>query len=160
MTIEHKPDPNSQQVPDTCFPDISKVLPQKYPFLFIDKILEADKNQSKIKCLKNVTANEYYFQGHFPDNPIVPGVIIIEAMAQAGILLYAVVKPQNISRNPQYFLGKVEARFKKSVTAGDSIVFDITAEKIIDTGGIVKAEARVNGEIVSEATLSFGVKLM
>ena len=141
------------------FPNISKILPQKYPFLFIDRIIEINKNKSSIKCLKNVTSNEYYFQGHFPDKPVVPGVIIIEAMAQASILLYAVVKPENIAKHPDYFLGKVEAKFKKPVTPGDSIILEIEAEKIIDSGGIVKAFARVNGEVVSEATISFGVKI-
>jgi 3-hydroxyacyl-[acyl-carrier-protein] dehydratase len=89
----------------------------------------------------------------------VPGVIIIEAMAQAGILLYAVLKPQNMRKKPQFFLGKVEARFKKAVTAGDSIVIDIECEKIIESGGIVKAYAKVSGEIAAEATISFGVKI-
>jgi 3-hydroxyacyl-[acyl-carrier-protein] dehydratase len=159
MTNKLEPDSNCSKVIETCFPDISKTLPQKYPFLFIDRILEIDKNKSTIKCLKNVTANEYFFQGHFPDNPIVPGVIIIEAMAQAGILLYAVLKPQNMAKTPQFFLGKVEAKFKKPVTPGDSIIIDIECEKIIDTGGIVKARATVKGELATEALLSFGVKL-
>jgi 3-hydroxyacyl-[acyl-carrier-protein] dehydratase len=157
--MEQKPGANTHNGADACFPDISKTLPQKYPFLFIDKILEADKNRQAIKCLKNFTANEYFFQGHFPDNPIVPGVIIIEAMAQASILLYALVKPHNMPNRPQFFLGKVEAKFKKSVTGGDSIIIDAVSEKIIDTGGIVKSQAAVNGELVAEATISFGVKL-
>jgi len=69
------------------------------------------------------------------------------------------VKPQNISKHPEYFLGKVEARFKKPVTAGDCLILEIEGEKIIDTGGIVRARAKVNNEIVSEAAISFGVKL-
>jgi 3-hydroxyacyl-[acyl-carrier-protein] dehydratase len=77
---------------------IQEILPQKYPFLFIDKVLEIDREQGKIICLKNVTANDYFFVGHFPDRPIMPGVIIIEAMAQASILGYAALYPDSQSR--------------------------------------------------------------
>lgn len=140
-------------------PSIARVLPQKYPFLFIDKIIEVKKKEAKIKCLKNVTGNEHYFQGHFSNKYIMPGVIVIESMAQAGILLYAAIKPENAAKHPDYFLGKVEAKFKKPVVPGDSLIIEIEAEKIIDSGGIVKAFARVRDEIVAEAVLSFGVKI-
>ena len=80
-------------------------------------------------------------------------------MAQATLLLYAVIKPQIAEKHPDYYLGKVEASFKKSVTAGDCIIIEIQSEKIMDGGGIVKACAKVNGEVVSEATILFGVKL-
>ena len=138
--------------------DISRILPQKYPFLFIDKIVSIDKQNQSITCVKNVSANESFFQGHFPGNPVLPGVIIVEAMAQASILLYAVVKPQNISRKPVYYLGKIDASFKKPVFPGDVLILNIDCIKIIDTGGIVKATAKVGEEIAAEATLNFGVK--
>jgi 3-hydroxyacyl-[acyl-carrier-protein] dehydratase len=158
MNIRQKPGGKKPQGQDIIFPDIPNILPQKYPFLFIDRVLEVDKIQSTIKCLKNITINEYYFQGHFQDNPVVPGVILIEAMAQAALLLYAVIKPENAAKHPDYYLGKVEANFKKPVTAGDCVIIEIKNEKIIDTGGSVKARAKVNGEIVAEAAILFGVK--
>ncbi|MBN1824002.1 MAG: 3-hydroxyacyl-ACP dehydratase FabZ [Endomicrobiales bacterium] len=139
--------------------DVKKVLPQKYPFVFIDRVVEFDKTGSSITCLKHITANEDYFQGHFPENPIMPGVIIIEAMAQAGILLYAHVKSDNMKKNPQFFLGKVEAVFKRPAVPGDTLVIEASADKVIDTGGIVKVRAKVGEDIIAEAVLGFGVKL-
>src|SRR4030042_256743 len=94
---------------------IQEILPQKYPFLFIDRVLAVGKEQRTITCLKEVSGNESFFQGHFPGKPIMPGVIIIEAMAQASILLYAVLKPEQAAKKPDYLLGKVEARFKNIV---------------------------------------------
>lgn len=139
---------------------IMKILPQRYPFLFIDKVIKINKKKSKVVCQKNMTINEQFFQGHFPNNPIVPGAIIIEAMAQASIILYAVLKPNLAKRSPNYFLGKVEASFKKPVIAGDILILEATKDKILDTGGIVKTMAKVNNTIVATATITFGVKLL
>jgi len=139
--------------------EIRNILPQQFPFLFIDRVVQVDKEKQSITCAKNVSGNESYFQGHFPDNPVLPGVIIIEAMAQASILLYAVVKPANILKKPVFFLGKVESVFKKPVFPGDVLTLTARCEKIIDTGGITKVTAMVGEAIVAEATLNFGVKI-
>jgi len=136
---------------------IQEILPQKYPFLFIDSVLEINPKDKKVICLKNVTINDYFFEGHFPHNPIMPGAIIIEAMAQASIILYAVLKPDIAQNHPDYYLGKVEARFKKPVKAGDRLILEIQGEKVMDKGGIVKAIAKVNDETVAEAQILFGV---
>jgi beta-hydroxyacyl-ACP dehydratase FabZ len=138
---------------------IQKVLPQKYPFLFIDKVLEINEKEGKITCLKNVTTNDYFFEGHFPGNPVMPGAIIIEAMAQASIIGFAALKPEVAEKNPIYFLGKVEAKFFKPVSVGDQLVLEVHREKLLSNAGIVKAFAKVNNEIVAEARIVFGVKL-
>lgn len=138
---------------------IQEILPQKYPFLFIDRVIDIDESGGKITCLKNLTINDYFFKGHFPDNPVLPGVIIIEALAQASILLFSVLKPDISARKPDYFLGKVEMKFLKPVRPGDQLILEIEKEKIISTAGIVKAVARVKDEISAQGRIVFGVKV-
>jgi len=137
---------------------IEEILPQRYPFLFIDRILSVDTKAKKAICLKNFSINDYFFKGHFPGNPIVPGVIIIEAMAQASIILFAALKSEIAKKYPDYYLGKVEAKFRKPVLPGDSLHLEVTALKILQNSGIVEAKAMLNDEIVAEATIAFGVK--
>jgi 3-hydroxyacyl-[acyl-carrier-protein] dehydratase len=138
---------------------IQEILPQKYHFLFIDKVLEVDTVQGKITCLKNVTNNDYFFEGHFPGNPIMPGAIIIEALAQASIIGYAALKPEIAAKKPAYFLGKVEAKFLKPVTVGDQLILEVQKEKILNNAGIVKAFAKVGADVVTEARIVFGIIL-
>lgn len=137
---------------------IKEILPQRYPFLFIDSLIDIDQHNKKITCLKNVSINDYFFEGHFPGNPIMPGVLIIESMAQASILLYAVLKPEIAARHPDYYLGKVEADFKKPVRVGDQLIIEVYGEKVMEKGGIVRAVAKVKEESVCKAQLLFGVK--
>lgn len=138
--------------------EIMEILPQRYPFLFIDRVISADAAAKKAVCLKNFTINDEFFKGHFPGNPVVPGVIIIEAMAQASIILFAAIKPEIAQKHPDYYFGKVEAKFKKPVLPGDSLYLEVTALKILQNNGIVEAVAKVKDETVAEATIAFGVK--
>ena len=100
--------------------EIMKLLPHRYPFIMIDRILELTPGE-KVIALKNVTINEPFFQGHFPANPIMPGVLIIEAMGQAGAVLAA----KSLEREPHdvliYFMGMDKVKFRKPVTPGDSV---------------------------------------
>ncbi len=137
---------------------IKSILPQRYPFLFIDKVVEIDPEHSRIVCLKNVSINDYFFEGHFPGTPVLPGALIIEAMAQASILLYAMLKPENVEKKPLYLLGAVEAKFKNPVKVGDQLFLESQRKKITDTAGIVSAIARAGDVIAARADISFGVQ--
>ncbi|ACN98736.1 3-hydroxyacyl-ACP dehydratase FabZ [Sulfurihydrogenibium azorense] len=136
--------------------DIMKVLPHRYPFLLVDRILELDVENMKIKALKNVTYNEPFFVGHFPDNPVMPGVLIIEAMAQVGA--YLMLKKANITNGTVLFASIEEAKFRKPVVPGDQIIFEVEGINIKRSMGKIKAVAKVDGQVVCEAILMAAVK--
>jgi beta-hydroxyacyl-ACP dehydratase FabZ len=131
---------------------IKEILPHRYPMLLVDRVLEADPEE-KIVAIKNVTANEHFFSGHFPGHPIMPGVLIIEAMAQvAGIgLLQTVEDPEE---KVPYF-GKVdEARFRKPVKPGDQLRMEVEILKLRGRMGKVEAKAYVADELVADGKLT------
>ncbi len=133
--------------------EILKRLPHRYPFLLVDRVLELEKGK-RIRALKNVTMNEPYFVGHFPHRPVMPGVMILEALAQAA----AILAFDNIGVFPDektvfYFAGIDRARFKRPVEPGDQLVLNATLDRL--KAGIVKftAQATVDGAIAAEAEL-------
>ncbi len=138
------------------FEEVRKLVPQKYPFLFIDKVIEFQK-ESRIVCLKNVSGNEPFFAGHFPDFAIMPGVLIIEALAQASIVLFRKSFDTEKDKDKVFLLASANVRFSKPVFPGDQLTLEINTEKIISSAAIVKGVARVGDKIVTKATLSFGV---
>ncbi len=127
-------------------------LPHRYPFLLVDRIVEFVKSE-RIVALKNVTINEPYFQGHFPDVPIMPGVLIIEAMGQAGGVLVIQSTPPENRGKLIYFMGFDRVRFRKPVVPGDQLLLELKILKL--RSKVVKMEgvARVDGEIAAEAQL-------
>ncbi|MBM4065144.1 MAG: beta-hydroxyacyl-ACP dehydratase [Planctomycetes bacterium] len=140
------------------FEEIRSLLPQKYPFLFIDKVVEFEEGK-KIVCVKNVSGNEPVFVGHFPDFAIMPGVLIIEAMAQASIILFRKSLPaQQNDKNTVFLLASVNnARFTKPVFPGDQLFVEIIVEKIVSKGAIVQATVKVEEKTVAKASLTFGI---
>ncbi len=137
--------------------EIREILPQDYPFIFIDRILEF-KEKEYLLALKNITINECYLRGHFPKRPIMPGVLVIEAMAQAAIVFFVKSYAQGERSDYLYYLGKVEAKFLRPVLCGDQLRIKVRPLKIFSQAGIVEAEAFVGDVSVVRATLGFSAK--
>ncbi|MBI3938002.1 MAG: 3-hydroxyacyl-ACP dehydratase FabZ [Betaproteobacteria bacterium] len=140
--------------------EILEYLPHRYPFLLVDRVLSCEPGKS-IVALKNVTINEPFFSGHFPHHPVMPGVLIVEALAQAAAILS--FKTMNAKANDEsvyYFVGIDHARFKKPVSAGDTMLLTVTLTR--HTRGIWKfsAEARVGDQVVAEAELMCTVRAL
>ena len=126
--------------------EIMEVLPHRYPFLLVDRVLERDPGK-KIVAIKNVTMNELFFQGHFPGHPIMPGVLIIEAMAQvAGLMVM-----EKGSDSIPLFASMDNVKFKRPVTPGDQIRFEVEMVKIKGTFVRTAGKAYVDGKVVAEA---------
>ncbi|MCG8549042.1 MAG: 3-hydroxyacyl-ACP dehydratase FabZ, partial [Desulfobacterales bacterium] len=112
--------------------EIENRLPHRYPFLFVDRVTDINTDDKTIRCIKNTTYNEHFFQGHFPSEPIMPGVLLVEAMAQAGILLYSFIRDGNQTKQLRYVLGKVESKFLKPCHPGDQIELSAKLNKVLE----------------------------
>lgn len=132
--------------------EILQMLPHRYPFIMVDRILEIESGKS-IVGLKNVTINEPFFQGHFPEKPIMPGVMILEGMAQVGGLLAYYTAKEMIGSKLIYFAGMDGVRFRRTVVPGDQIIFELKVLK--RKGKIWKMDGRalVDGQLAAEAQL-------
>jgi beta-hydroxyacyl-ACP dehydratase FabZ len=131
--------------------EIQSVLPHRYPFLLVDRVIE--KGEDKIVALKNVTWNEPFFQGHFPGHPVMPGVLIIEALAQAGALLACTSSSFDPAKQVVYFMAIDKAKFRKPVVPGDQLTLEVVP---LRKGGAIwkmRGEAKVGGQVVCEAEL-------
>ncbi|MFH1855777.1 MAG: bifunctional UDP-3-O-[3-hydroxymyristoyl] N-acetylglucosamine deacetylase/3-hydroxyacyl-ACP dehydratase [Candidatus Omnitrophota bacterium] len=133
---------------------IKKILPHRYPFLLVDRIIELEEDKRAVG-IKNVSVNENFFNGHFPERPVMPGVLIIEAMAQvAGVLM--LYKPANSSKLA-YFMSMDKVKFRKTVVPGDQLTLEAKVLKIRSKTGQVRTEATVEGKVVAEAELMFAL---
>lgn len=137
---------------------VLKYLPHRYPFLLIDRVLDYQAGVS-LRALKNVTVNEPFFIGHFPERPVMPGVLILEAMAQAtGILAFVSGQVRSTSRTVYYFVGVDKARFKKPVGPGDQMILDVQLKRSMRGVWKFTAEASVDGAMVAYADLMTAVR--
>jgi 3-hydroxyacyl-[acyl-carrier-protein] dehydratase len=138
--------------------EILSSLPHRYPFLLLDRVLSCEPGK-RIVGIKNVAINEPFFQGHFPENPIMPGVMILEALAQAAaILSYKTYSYENRGKLLYYFVGIDRARFKRPVTPGDQLTLDVTLLRNVRGIGKFGAVARVGDALVTEAELLCTIK--
>ncbi|MBM4761505.1 3-hydroxyacyl-ACP dehydratase FabZ [Bacillus sp. B15-48] len=135
--------------------EIKEIIPHRYPFLLIDKILEVEEGKRAVG-IKNVTANEEFFTGHFPDYPVMPGVLIVEALAQVGAV--AMLKPEENRGKLAFFAGIDNCRFKRQVKPGDQLRLEVEMTKVRGPMGKGKAVATVDGEIACETEIMFAMK--
>ncbi|MHC5267641.1 3-hydroxyacyl-ACP dehydratase FabZ [Enterococcus sp. LJL98] len=131
---------------------IKEIIPHRYPMLLIDRVEELVDGE-KVIAKKNVTINEPFFQGHFPHEPVMPGVLIVEAMAQAGAV--ALLSLEQFKGQTAYFGGIDKAKFRQKVTPGDTLILEVEIIKVKASAGIGKGVARVDGKKVAEAELTF-----
>ncbi|OQX82177.1 MAG: hypothetical protein B6D56_00245 [Candidatus Omnitrophica bacterium 4484_70.1] len=134
--------------------EIMKILPHRYPFLLVDKILYLEPGKKAVG-IKNVTINDYFFKGHFPSRPVMPGVLIIEAMAQVGGIL--MLADQKNRGKLAYFMAADKVKFRRTVTPGDQLAIEVICGKIKARTGVVYTKAFVEGKIVAEAELMFSL---
>ena len=135
--------------------DILEFLPHRYPFLLVDRIIEYEKD-SRIVGIKNVTINEPFFQGHFPGSPVMPGVLIIESMAQVGGFLVFKTLSEREGKLV-YFMGIEHARFRKPVRPGDQLRIEMIITRAGKRVGKLKGKAFVDGQVVAEGDLMFSL---
>lgn len=134
--------------------EIEKILPHRYPFLLVDRILEMNLEENEILGLKNVTVNEPFFQGHFPGVPIMPGVLILEALAQTGGVL---VHQKGYDKKIAVLLNVTGAKFRKPVLPGDALLLYAKGIHVSGNGGKIKAKAMIGQVLAVEAELSFAL---
>ncbi|MDI6816847.1 MAG: 3-hydroxyacyl-ACP dehydratase FabZ [Actinomycetota bacterium] len=135
--------------------EIKQIIPHRYPFLLIDQILEYEPGK-RAKGLKNVTVNEPFFAGHFPDYPVMPGVLIVEALAQVGAV--SILSLEANKGKIAFFAGIDGFRFKRQVVPGDQLTLEVEITRSKGPVGKGKAVATVDGQVVAEGELTFAVK--
>jgi len=134
---------------------IKEVIPHRYPFLLVDRILEVEEGKRAVG-IKNVTANEEFFNGHFPEYNVMPGVLIVEALAQVGA--FAVLKMEENQGKLAFFAGIEGCRFKRQVVSGDQLRLEVELTKVRGPIGKGRATATVDGEVACVAELTFAMK--
>ncbi|MBU3203537.1 3-hydroxyacyl-ACP dehydratase FabZ [Clostridium algidicarnis] len=132
--------------------EIQEIIPHRYPMLLLDRVEELEPGK-RVVAIKNVTINEQFFQGHFPVEPVMPGVLMIEALAQAGAV--AILSMEEFKGKIAYFAGINKAKFRKKVVPGDTLKLEVEITKLKGSAGIGKAIAYVEGKKAVEAELMF-----
>ncbi|NGX50379.1 MAG: 3-hydroxyacyl-[acyl-carrier-protein] dehydratase FabZ [Chlamydiae bacterium] len=135
--------------------EIQEILPHRYPFLFVDRVIELDLENDHITAIKCVTMNEQFFQGHFPEAPIMPGVLILEAMAQTGGIL---IHKKGFKEKTAVLLSISRVKFRRPALPGDLITLHVQGIHLSSKGGKVSARATINDQLVAEAEIGFALR--
>lgn len=133
--------------------EIQKIIPHRYPFLLVDKVVEMD--ETSIKAIKNISANEMQFMGHFPEHHVYPGVLIMESLAQAGAVV--LLSKSEFKGKIAYFAGMDKVKFRQQVVPGDQLELHVALTRIKGSIGIADAKATVDGKVVASGVLKFAV---
>jgi 3-hydroxyacyl-[acyl-carrier-protein] dehydratase len=140
------------------FEEIKKLIPQRFPFIMIDRVLEIEPGKYVI-AVKNISGNDMVFLGHFPEKAVMPGALIIEAMAQAAIILFATSEKNDCrGKRPLYYFGSVKARFLHPAVPGDQLKIRVENVKSLPSGAYVSCKVFVDEKKITEAELVFSVK--
>ena len=137
------------------FEEIKRIIPQRFPFLMLDKIIEIEPGV-RVVGIKNLTGNEWFYQGHFPKKAVTPGAMICEALAQAGIIFFQSIRPS--SRDVTYLLGAIKMRFIKPVWPGDQLRIEIVPIKLTPNAAILTGQATVDGKLVAKGDFTLAAK--
>ena len=137
------------------FEQIKRIIPQRFPFLMLDRVVEIEPGV-RLVGIKNLTANEWFYQGHFPERAITPGAMICEAIAQAGIVFFHCVHPK--SEGSSYLLSGLKARFMRPAWPGDQLRIEVTPVKVTPSAGILNAKVKVNDHQIAKGEFSLAVR--
>src|SRR3989338_5827263 len=137
------------------FEQIKAIIPQRFPFLMLDRVVELEPGV-RVVGLKNLTGNEWFYQGHFPKKAITPGAMICEAIAQTGIVFFYVSKPRQ--RDVTYLMGSLKIRFLEPVWPGDQMLIEVTPVRLMTEAGIFNAMVKVGTRVVSKGEFAMSAK--
>ncbi len=134
---------------------IKAIIPQRFPFLMLDRVTEIVPGE-RVLGLKNLTGNEWFYQGHFPEKAITPGAMMLEAMAQAGIIFFHFCHPR--PQDVTYLLGSAKTRFLEPVFPGSQLAIEVTPVRVFSQSGILNGQISVEGRVVAKAELGLGIR--
>jgi len=137
------------------FEQVKQIIPQRFPFLMLDRVVNAEPGV-RVVGIKNLTGNEWFYQGHFPKRAVTPGAMLCEAVAQAGIVFFHLSRP--VRGDVTYLLGSIKMRFLEPAWPGDQLEIEVTPIKLTESAGILSGEVRVNGRAVAKGELTLSAK--